>query len=95
MRILRSVRNKAVFCVEISCKKKFSHPQPEISQKKRVFFRKLNDSNSHKFLLNLKKSSELRFRFSFSSFLPFEAGYKIPKGAFVALQIYFIHRDER
>lgn len=25
----------------------------------------------------------------------FPGGYKVPKGAFVALQIYFIHRDER
>jgi cytochrome P450 len=36
-------------------------------------------------------------RLNFPSFFipPSKDGYEIPKGSFVALQIYFIHRDER
>lgn len=38
---------------------------------------------------------EIPSRYQYHLRFVFQGGYKIPKGVFVALQIYFIHRDER
>lgn len=51
---------------------------------------------SWEFTASKKFHLENRSRRSHDSlFSPYQGEYIIPKGAFVALQIYFIHRDER